>query len=293
MVAAAVVLFPRCVNKFRVFLQRFMRDEIKSIMRFHFLFFILLFSASNVYAAGNVYVLCYHSFLGENNQYDFSPEQFKSQMEEIQNIGYRFVSFNDIRNNKVSGDNNVLITIDDGNSSIQKIYEEVLKPMGIMPILFIYPSVIDHGSFALKSIDLVYYLKEGITIGAHGYKHTLFVNQKLYDKDRWQFNREIYGSKIALEKMLSDRVEVYAYPFGRHSPITISSLKNAGYKYAFSLTSAQLKAPIDTNENLFTLPRYLVTKDRWDDIYNMLKKNVLDLNLGEKDRTNAGGKKGD
>ena len=249
---------------------------------------IFLLMISTLFADGSVIVLCYHTFLGKKNiLYDFSPEQFSNQIESIKELGYKFVSFEEIISNNVNGNKNILLTIDDGNSSIKRIVDSVLKPNNILPILFIYPAIISHRTFVLKNQDLIDYQKEGFTIGGHGYNH-MFVNQKLYDTDIKCFNREVYLSKTSLEKKLGTNIYVYAYPFGVYSSITIKHLIKAGYHYSFCLTEKPMLVPISLNADLFQLPRYMVTRNNWKGVYQYLKNNLNPPQLVKKGKKKNG-----
>jgi peptidoglycan/xylan/chitin deacetylase (PgdA/CDA1 family) len=242
---------------------------------------LVALSVSTCFAEGRVIVLCYHSFLGENYDTDFSPEEFQNQIKAMKSLGYHFVSFQDILSNEVTGSQNILITIDDGNRSVKNIYESVLKENEIQPILFIYPGITGKMHYSLTFHDLKNYLKEGVTIGAHGYTHE-FVNQKLYDSNKKSFMREIYQSRSKLERSFSSKIAIYAYPFGSFSQITIDTLKKAGFEYSFSLKHNFLKVPLAENEDPYNLPRYMVTKSNWKGVFSLLKKNGVSLAKAKK-----------
>jgi peptidoglycan/xylan/chitin deacetylase (PgdA/CDA1 family) len=233
---------------------------------------LVAFFAGNFYADDRVYVLCYHTFLGKQYQTDFSPENFLLQVQSIKELGYHFVGFDDIQAGNVHGETNVLITIDDGNHSIRKIYRSVLISNQIKPLLFIYPAIISKMYFALTWQDLKEYTQDGATIGCHGYNH-MYCNEKFFKKDREGFYREIYKGKYRLEQMLSTNMIVFGYPFGSFSPVTIDNLQIAGFQYAFSLRHDYLKIPLSKNANPYDLPRYMVTKSSWKSIFDMLKRN--------------------
>lgn len=233
-----------------------------------------------------VIALCYHSFLGKKFEMDFTPEAFGEQLESVKSLGYRFVSFDDIVSNRVTGKNNVLITIDDGNISLKKVFDRVLMTNGIKPLLFIYPAVTSRLHYSVTWRDLKYYLQQGATIGAHGYYH-MFVNEKLFRKNPKAFYKEIYKSKAKLEQKLGVPVSVFGYPFGLYSDITVETLKKAGYSYAFSLNNGVLKVPLADNADPLRLPRYYVTKPSWKGIYRMLKLRVTAKHQAE---INAAGK---
>ncbi len=244
------------------------------MMKMFLLALFLTVSYALVYADGKAIALCYHTFLGLNrDQYDFSPRSFGFQIRSLKKIGYRFISFADLLATNVSGNTNILITLDDGNSSIKSIYKNVLENNGIKPVLFIYPAVINRMHYALNYSDLEEFETQGASIGAHGYYH-LFVTDRLYKRDPSLFRQEIYKPMEVLDRNLSNRINIYAYPYGCYSKVTVEYLKKAGYSYAFTIKPGIIKIPLERNPDSFSLPRYLVTKASWKQLYRLLKYNV-------------------
>ena len=218
-----------------------------------------------------VFALCYHSFLG-NKRFagDVSLQEFKSQMDFLQSKGFKFVSYQDILKGTVAGSKNVLIVIDDGNNSVFQAYHEVLKPRNIRPILAIYPGIIGKKSYTLTWEQLMELSKE-CDIASHGYYH-LHLNQKLYDKDKEAFLKEIHLSKETLEKRLNCKVSVMVYPNGIRSDITKQILKEAGYAYAFTIVWGPLLSPLKLNKDPYELPRYMIYQNNWGMISNTILK---------------------
>jgi len=245
------------------------------------LIFIFLFISQIINAETNIFfTLCYHSFLGINSEFDISPEEFEKQINAIKELGYNFIKWEDGRDGKIKGKRNILITIDDANHSVLKIYETILKKNNIFPVIFVYPAVIGKKDYAMKWNDLKKLLSDGITVGGHGYNH-LYVNQKLFDSDPVAFKREIYLCKKRLNENLSILPEVYAYPFGVFSNITKEHLQKAGFKWAFSLKYGYCLSPLYLNSDPYNLPRHMVTKSSWKNIYSILKKNALNSKISE------------
>ncbi len=226
--------------------------------------FIIFAAAISASAAEGVIVdvLCYHSFLKKTDPYSFSNEELDSQLQFFKEKGYKFVTMNDIRSANISGRKNILVTVDDGNKSVYDAYFKVFKKYGIKPVIGIYPAIIEKKDYALTWKEAETLSKEGCEIAAHGYNH-LYVNKKLYDSDIKAFNREIYLSKEILEKKLNRKIDVYVYPFGVRSEITIEHLKKAGYNYAFTIVNGDVLIPAGRNKNNFELPRYMLTKPTW------------------------------
>lgn len=209
-----------------------------------------------------VFILCYHTFYGDRpkNPYDIPPEDFSSEIKTLREHGVHFIQFSDIANNRVSAGVNVLITFDDGALTTRKVYQEVLKPLGIKPMLAIYPAIIGRKKNALSWDQIREFASDGCEIASHGYYH-LYVAQKLYDTDRKSFMNEIYKSKKVLEDKLKQKITLFVYPFGLRSDITKTTLKEAGYEYAFNITGKHIELPLDEKTDRYDLSRYLLTKE--------------------------------
>jgi peptidoglycan/xylan/chitin deacetylase (PgdA/CDA1 family) len=205
-----------------------------------------------------VHVLCYHAFLDNKSPYSFTLEETEAHIRFFLDKGFRFVSVHDVLRGNYRGVNNILVTIDDGNKSVYNAYFSVFKNHGIKPLLAVYPAIIGKKEYALSWAELDALAREGCVIASHGYHH-LYVNQKLYDSNRAAFMKEIVLSRSILEKELKRAVDIFVYPFGVHSPITIEKLRESGYRYAFAIQGGHL-GPEHVLEGAMKLPRYLMTR---------------------------------
>lgn len=224
-------------------------------------------------AEASVSVLCYHAFLDKKkDQFCFSIDELNAQIQQIKKEGFTFVSVYDVLNGKISGNKNVLVTVDDGNKSVYEAYMKVFRPNGIRPLLAIYPNVINRQHYALTWEQLGQLANMGCDIAAHGFFH-LKINQKLHDKNPRYFNKEIYESKKVLEEKLGRKINIFVYPFGLRSDITIRTLRDAGYRYAFTIENGRLDVPVSKMKNALELPRYMVTRTSWKFCFNRVMKN--------------------
>lgn len=201
-------------------------------------------------------ILCYHAFLDRKDPYSLTEEVLKEQLETFKSNGFTFITMEDIKNQRVRGDKNILVTIDDGNKSTYPAYFNVMKPLGIKPVLGIYPAIIGRTAYALTWEQLKELSDEGCHIAAHGYNH-LYLHEKAWQESPEKVKREIYLPKKILEERLNIEVYSYVYPFGSKSDRTIEELKKAGYKYAFTIVGKRTTVPV---ENSFEIPRFLLTK---------------------------------
>ena len=222
---------------------------------------------------GKVYILCYHTFLGTPNSiYDFAPSVFEQHLQDISDLGYRFVSFDEILNNSVSGNKNVLITIDDAHRTLKTV-KPILEKFHIVPIAFTYVSPLLAQDWHYLSFDeLITFRDNGYTMGGHGFYHEA-MSEKFYRNDPRGFEKEIYTAKNVLERHLGQTVNLWAFPYGQYSETAIRLLKDAGYVYGFTLIERAMLLPIRNEPELMKLPRYLMTKGEWKRIYKVLKDN--------------------
>jgi peptidoglycan/xylan/chitin deacetylase (PgdA/CDA1 family) len=224
-------------------------------------------------APDRVQVLCYHTFTGQNKIEDFGLREFGSQLDSLLTYGYRFVTFQECIADTLRGKHNLLLTIDDGHGSVRAAYDSVMQPRGIRPVLFVYPGITGTRHFALTWDDLAYLRDQGCTIGSHGYFHE-FVDEKHFLLDSAKVLREINESKKILEEKLKISVQIFSYPFGVYSPLTIELARRAGYHYAFTIIGKPLDLPLASRPDLYELPRYFINQQSWKWIYPALKKQA-------------------
>ncbi len=226
----------------------------------------------NLFAQSNphVYILCYHTFLGKPSVYtDFSTAELRKQLQDLKDNGFTFVQFKDVLSQKVKGKKNILVIVDDGNISTYPAYKEVFKPMGIKPMIALYPGILNTRSFALKWTQIKDMQDYGCEIASHGYFHMYF-SEKYFKEHPKEFNDEIFRSKAELEKNLNTKVTLIVYPFGVSSDIAKQKIKEAGYSFAFGLTQKPMLVPVQKNDAL-DLPRYMLTRSAAQSILSSIK----------------------
>ena len=219
-------------------------------------------------------VLCYHTFEIKNNRYSFSLKELENHIRTLLDRGYHFITTADFIHGTYSGDKNVLMTIDDGHKSVYNAYCTVLKKYDIQPLLAVYPAVTGRKKYALTWEELRTLVRQGCGIASHGYYH-LYVDERLYKRDKDAFYREIAASKALLEKKLEREVDIFIFPYGVFSDITLHSLKNAGYRYAFTVEKGVLGAG-DVSTEALSLPRYMVTRDN-NDVFSQIQADLAGL----------------
>ncbi len=223
---------------------------------------MILFTVAPLHATTKVYVLVYHTFMGKKIKYDISLEEFRNQMSEFKTNGFTFVTFDDIKQGRIKGDKNILITIDDGHKTVLDAYYSVLKPLGIKPMLGINTFIIGKKPYVLTWEEIKSLVNEGCSIASHGYFH-LFINDELYTKNYRYFKLEVFESKKMLEEKLGITVDTFVYPFGVVTDIGKQNLAQAGYTYAFTIKWGVVSLPLSHNK--LELPRYMY-QNNWNAI---------------------------
>lgn len=224
-------------------------------------------------SAAQVHVVIYHTFLGKNGiPTDFSIEELRHHLELLRSRGFKFVTFRDLTSGAVLGNRNVLVTIDDGNQSVYGAYRKVMRPLGIRPLLAIYPNIIGERKYALTWEQLRELSADGCEVAAHGFYH-LPLNEASYRKNPGYFYGEIRKSKKVLERKLGKRVVAFVYPSGERSARAEGELRKAGYLYAFTIIWGTVPVPLGKNENPFGLPRYMLARQNWKSVFARLERN--------------------
>lgn len=133
------------------------------------------------------------------------------------------------------------ITVEWRSKTLVNLYNKLLVPQ-----------CVDGSDYLLNWDEIRYLACNGIMFGSHTHMHTLLDH---VEKDVVDY--ELFTSKRILENKLKRRVEMFSYPNGWFSnPYVQDSLRNHGYKHAFTLE----RKPLGHSSH-FTIPRCLVYED--------------------------------
>jgi hypothetical protein len=55
-------------------------------------------------------------------------------------------------------------------------------------------------------------------------------------------------------------VDIFVYPYGVKSPEAVKALRDAGYRYAFTIDSGMMSLPSAGGDAVYSLPRYMITR---------------------------------
>jgi len=231
-----------------------------------------------IFANGSVFILDYHTFLGPaktTSTLDYTVDELAGQLDAIKALGYTFVTLDDCLSNKLNGNANILITIDDGNHSIAEAIDKVLLPRGIRPVLFVYPAIVKGNvRYAIKADSLKAWVEKGVDLGSHGYNH-MPMSEKSFAKDPVQFMKEVRLPGPALQKLTGVTPHVFGYPFGVSSQTAQTEVAKAGYSWAFEADDTLHPVRFDDPSlNHMAVPRTIVYTWNLRSLFKGFAKNV-------------------
>jgi peptidoglycan/xylan/chitin deacetylase (PgdA/CDA1 family) len=200
-----------------------------------------------------VLVLMYHEVRrvpkSEERPYIISPASFTAHIRALRAAGYLPCSLGDFSawatgRGKLSS-NAVLLTFDDGYRGVFEHAYPLLHSEALPFAVFIVSSALGatdswlrdiqrkHPGYPLMSgAHLIELARAGVGIGSHSRTHA---NLAMLDSET--LREEVYGSRAELEDLLGQRIDCFAYPYGRLNDRVRDTVSEAGYACAFSTRS--------------------------------------------------------
>ncbi len=193
---------------------------------------------------------------------------FESHLKYLHQNGYTVISLRALmgmlRGKGLPADSRcVVLVADDAHRSIYSEAFPLLKKYGMPMTLFAYPSAVSNAAYAMTWGQLREMEAGGLCdVQSHTYWHPNFKKER----ERLppvEFEKlvqlQFVASKQKLEKELSGKVDLLAWPFGIYDPWLMNKAAAAGYAAAFSIE----RRPVTRRDHLMALPRYLLTdRDR-------------------------------
>jgi peptidoglycan/xylan/chitin deacetylase (PgdA/CDA1 family) len=207
-----------------------------------------------------VAILAYHSIDNSGSVLSTSAEAFREQMDVLDELGVKVLGLDQIRSilrMESLTSPAVVITFDDGFRNVYENGLPVLQRCGYPATVFLvtgycgransWPSQPNHiVQRPLLSWSEIRELRSaGITLGSHSVTHPDLTAVSLREADE-----ELAASKKAIEDVVGDSVETFAYPYGSHND-AVRRLAREHY----SLACATELGFVDHKSDLFALER--------------------------------------
>ncbi|GAC1654287.1 MAG: hypothetical protein NVS9B1_05210 [Candidatus Dormibacteraceae bacterium] len=159
-----------------------------------------------------------------------SPDEFRSQMDYLDDHGFHPVTIEDLRNylagRNALPDRPVVLTFDDGYADLYTGAVPVLREHNFKAVAYIVSGFV--GSPASVTAAQVQEMdRNGIEIGAHTFDH-----RDLTKMDAVAVSHELIDSKAQLEAMVGHPVVDFCYPAGKYNAAVASQVQTAGYESA-------------------------------------------------------------
>jgi len=165
-------------------------------------------------------VLTYHSIGEDRPPLGISPQRLEAQLDLLEQAGFRPVSLpalvTSLEQGRVLPEPSFCMTFDDGYRDFETHALPILARRRIPATLFVTASA-DRAALAggvghpLVDLEALPGLPDrGVTVGAHSISHV-----DLTRVDDATLEIELAEGRAILERYLGDRVEHFAYPFGR------------------------------------------------------------------------------
>lgn len=220
-------------------------------------------------------LLYYSSNSKELKSYSISKSKFENQIKWLKAHDAHFLTEKELIKYKESGNfpkKSVWINFDDMDASIYKNAYPILKKHNVPATGFVITNRVGTKNFHNLNLITLDQLNEMKASGfwefnSHTHDlHSLKKNKSLMvSASNIKLENDIKNSNSYLKKHFSNQNDSIAYPYGQISDENITSLKNAGIKYGYTLED---KA-ITPNDNNFYIPRILMN----DDTFNKLIQN--------------------
>jgi peptidoglycan/xylan/chitin deacetylase (PgdA/CDA1 family) len=190
-------------------------------------------------------VLAYHGLGPHNSGLDphnlmVEPVRFRRQMETLMHRGYRFVTLHELVDHLAeagSGGGLCALTFDDGTVDNLEVLAPLLAELRLPATVFACPGLLGQRHFAmppksgvrLMNADELRELASSpfIEIGSHTNTHA-----DLSTATAEAAYREMVSSKVALEDLLQESVDSFAYPKCCYSSACPDAARRAGYRVA-------------------------------------------------------------
>lgn len=219
-------------------------------------------------------VLCYHSISDTGSFLSVTPGGFRTQLRRLKSEGFSFASIRDVarelRAGRISQEKRAVITFDDGYRDNYEHALPVLLEEEVPATFFVTTGLLGRddaitSQFAqitgrewqfLGAGQLRDLRRQGFEVGSHAHSHRNLARAPAEDVE-W----ELTHSKTVLEDILSEEVDMFAYPFGQpkihYTAEVVRQVRETGYAAACSIIFRGMRPRDSTRE--YQIPRISVT----------------------------------
>lgn len=187
-------------------------------------------------------ILCYHRFGPGRSKMIVSAANFAAQLDWLARNDYRVIPLKDLlgflEGKQALPKRSVVITIDDGYSSVYKYAYPLLKRHGFPATVLPYTDFVGAGD-ALTWAQMQEMVNSGlIDIQAHSKSHKNLIQRMPGESDdqyRERIETELHLPREVIQHKLSVKVTQLAYPYGDANDVVLDALERNGYRMALTV----------------------------------------------------------
>jgi len=205
--------------------------------------------------AGGIPILMYHAVTSQKiegvHRVHITSASFAAQMQWLAQNGYRTISIAQavkIFKERLSCNKYVVLTFDDGFSSVYNTAYPILQQYGFTATLYLVSDIINKPSFdgvtgfdsaplgdrPLTTDEIKEIISGGWEIGAHSCTHSRHMGL-----NPSQLQHEITDSKKYLSSLFNTPIRSYAFPFGNYTSKALQMLQDEAYDAGLSVHSGK------------------------------------------------------
>jgi biofilm PGA synthesis lipoprotein PgaB len=208
-------------------------------------------------------VIMYHDIIEKRGRgsvwFDCTVDEFKEQMEIIQEAGYTPISIQLLYEHLTKGATlpykPIVLTFDDNYQGFYDNALPILQELNFPSAVFVHTGFVGNkeGAHPKMSWDTLKEISRNplVTIAGHTISHPI-----LEGMSEEAQRKELFESKQVLESQLGLPCNFLAYPEGKYDSTTVELTREAGYKMAFTIANG----PAELSPNIYLVNRYIHTR---------------------------------
>jgi len=183
-------------------------------------------------------------------RYSVSPGRLRWQLRTAQSWGLRFVALSELVDALLTGgelDGRGAVVFDDGLIGVHRHAAPILAELGIPATLFAVSGALGTSppwwpgsARVMTGGELRELVEGGFAVASHARTH-----RSLPQLPWHELRGELRGSRSALEDLLGQPIDYFAYPFGHHDHVVRAAVLEAGYRAAFTFVNGRVTPGLD------------------------------------------------
>jgi|GEM_PF-270555 len=208
---------------------------------------------------GGGVVLAYHDVVAGpavDGPWSVTADQLRTHLDVVRRLGFRFASLTELTGRALRGesvDGLAAVVFDDALAGVSRhalpILHELEVPSTLMTVSTAWgapPAWWPGSAPTMTRAELVEAVAHGVDLAAHTRTHQSLA--ALADRGpsaAGELRDEVAGCRDQLEDITGSPVDLFAYPFGHHTPAVREAVEEAGYAAAFTFLNGRVTTGLD------------------------------------------------